>query len=260
MDKKLINKRYNEIKRKKFWGLVWRFILFSIVMGLISSIFLKLFSKFGHFYTIGENGGIRINISYGLTTIVPFIFTSICNVGIANLFLTAARLNTLPSVEKMFGDTIELVKKNWFNLLIASLISSLFITLGTFFFIIPGIILYFAYSFYLFIIIDEPELPGADALKKSRDMTRGYKFKLFSYILPSFLCGSFSIISIIAYVIYLFATILSIFVSQFDPSLTFIVGVPIAVLVLSILTFVFWVKYLLKSAVHYVMLKDNQSI
>ena len=59
------------------------------------------------------------------------------------------------------------------------ILSGLIIACGYLLFIIPGIIFQFQYALALFIIADEPAMPVIEALRLSRKMMCGYKWKLF---------------------------------------------------------------------------------
>ena len=62
----------------------------------------------------------------------------------------------------------------------------IYITVASIFFIIPGIIAFHAYCMAPYIMVDHPEMSARQALKASKEMMKGYKWKLF--------CLSFSFI------------------------------------------------------------------
>jgi uncharacterized membrane protein len=62
-------------------------------------------------------------------------------------------------------------------------LQSLFIVLWTLLLIIPGIIATFRYSMAYFILNDNIEMTAKEALKASKEMMKGYKWKLFSLYL-----------------------------------------------------------------------------
>lgn len=81
-------------------------------------------------------------------------------------------------------------KQNNFNLLfkgferfvdtlIAGLIYSLAVSLGILLLIVPGIIMACGLSMTFFIMIDDPNISGMDALQKSWNMMRGHKWDFF---------------------------------------------------------------------------------
>ncbi len=69
--------------------------------------------------------------------------------------------------------------QNFGNAVGAYLLMVLFVFLWTLLFIIPGIIAAIAYSQTFFILADDPTISPMDALKKSKEMMDGYKFKYF---------------------------------------------------------------------------------
>jgi uncharacterized membrane protein len=65
------------------------------------------------------------------------------------------------------------------NALVAYLLMTLFIVLWTLLFIIPGFVATLSYSQTFFILADDPQLKGSEALRKSKAMMRGNRWKLF---------------------------------------------------------------------------------
>jgi uncharacterized membrane protein len=65
------------------------------------------------------------------------------------------------------------------NALVAYLLMSLFIILWTFLFIIPGIIAALSFSQTFFILVENPQIPGREALRKSKTLMKGNRWKLF---------------------------------------------------------------------------------
>ncbi len=58
-------------------------------------------------------------------------------------------------------------------------LQNIFIALWSMLFIIPGIIAAYRYSMAVFIMLERPELSIMDCLRESKEMTRGFKGKLF---------------------------------------------------------------------------------
>ena len=63
--------------------------------------------------------------------------------------------------------------------LVAGLLMSVFISLWSLLFVIPGIIAAIKYSFTYYILIDNPDIGGIEAINISKEMTYGYKFDIF---------------------------------------------------------------------------------
>lgn len=69
--------------------------------------------------------------------------------------------------------------KNFVNALVLSLLTSIFTFLWSLLLIVPGIIKSYSYSMGMYILADNPQMDGNTALKKSIEIMRGYKWKLF---------------------------------------------------------------------------------
>lgn len=67
------------------------------------------------------------------------------------------------------------------KLIATSLLVSLIVALGTFLFVIPGIIFSLRYSQALYIMIEDPEISVMDALRKSEEMMQGHKVEFFIF-------------------------------------------------------------------------------
>src|SRR5690554_7030563 len=61
--------------------------------------------------------------------------------------------------------------------------------LGLILFIIPGVIFFYRYSQALFIMAENPDLGPWEAMKKSQELMRGYKFNFFLFQLSFILHG-----------------------------------------------------------------------
>ena len=77
-------------------------------------------------------------------------------------------------------------------------------------FVIPGIVKAYSYSMAEYIMAEDPSIKGLDAITKSKQMMKGYKFKLFvldlSFILWYLLVGITSGIAAIYVFPYVKAT------------------------------------------------------
>ncbi len=69
------------------------------------------------------------------------------------------------------------------NSLILYLLTALFTFLWSLLFIIPGIIAALSYSMSFYILADNPNLSGMEALEKSKQMMQGHKGRLFCLFL-----------------------------------------------------------------------------
>jgi uncharacterized membrane protein len=69
--------------------------------------------------------------------------------------------------------------KHFVNTLKAYLFMTLFILLWTLLFIIPGLVACLSYSQTFFILADNPQIEGREALKKSKSLMTGNRWRLF---------------------------------------------------------------------------------
>lgn len=69
--------------------------------------------------------------------------------------------------------------KNFVNSFLLYILNSLFTLLWSLLFVIPGIVMSYAYSMSFYILKDNPELSANEARKQSIEMMRGNKWRLF---------------------------------------------------------------------------------
>ena len=70
-------------------------------------------------------------------------------------------------------------QKNWINYILAYILMGFLIAVGFFLFIIPGVIASLMFSQVFFIMAEDDEIGAYDALVKSYNMMKGYKWKFF---------------------------------------------------------------------------------
>ena len=142
---------FSELKltaKQQMKGNVWLFFGTTLVLGLILS-------------------------ASGATVIGPLLLSGVIELGTVMLALEIARtgkteFNTGFKGFSQFGSAF-----------IAGLVGSIFIMLWSCLFIIPGIIAAFRYSMTFYILADNPEMSGMDALKKSKELMKGHKMEFF---------------------------------------------------------------------------------
>ena len=69
--------------------------------------------------------------------------------------------------------------KNYLNALVAYVLYGVILVVGYFLFIIPGIIFTYMLSQIFYLLADNPQIGAVEVLKKSAEMMKGYKWKLF---------------------------------------------------------------------------------
>jgi uncharacterized membrane protein len=106
-----------------------------------------------------------------------FGLASLC-VGPLSVGLAAYYLNLARRREKKIENVFEGFGSCFVNSLLASLVSTLLICLGSIV-IVPGVILALGWSQYAYVLRDEPELDAWAALERSRRLMAGHKGELF---------------------------------------------------------------------------------
>ncbi len=157
------------------WNIWWPYICISIITSVLSS----LFSPKVDINTLDFN-----NFSLDMFKMTPIQTAGTTVVGLLSAILTACYLKYIIDfvrTGKFNHDVIiKTLKEKWVNLLVANLIGGLLIGLGMVLFVIPGIILALAYALVDYVILDT-KLSGVDALKKCREMMKGYKWDYFVF-------------------------------------------------------------------------------
>jgi uncharacterized membrane protein len=97
------------------------------------------------------------------------------NFGMARV--TVKRACGAPTVE--ISDVFKGFTDNFTGSLVLGIMQSLFITLWSLLFIVPGIIKAISYSQAPYIIAENPNMPAMEALRRSEEMMRGRKMEYF---------------------------------------------------------------------------------
>lgn len=109
---------------------------------------------------------------------VSIFISGVLHVGAAVFFLNVSR-KTNPNIEDMFKG----FNNSYLAALGSSLLVMIYVFVGFFLLIIPGIIWGIQYSMVPFIIADNPNCGGNEALVRSRKMMYGHKWKYFRFTL-----------------------------------------------------------------------------
>lgn len=126
-----------------------------------------------------------------LSVIIVGIISGICGViptvgGLISLVITGPlTLGLVVVFSKLIkGEKAEIANvfdgfKNFVNSFLLYILISIFTFLWSLLFVIPGIVMSYAYSMSYYILKDNPELSANEARKKSIEMMRGNKWRLF---------------------------------------------------------------------------------
>lgn len=119
---------------------------------------------------------IQIVLSIGgdIGTIISLIIAGPLALGIAIFSLSFTRNDNTAKVSQMFEGFNHFGKT-----LITYILMVIYILLWSLLLIIPGIIASIAYSQTFFILAENPNIGSREAIKRSREMMKGYKWKYF---------------------------------------------------------------------------------
>lgn len=109
-----------------------------------------------------------------VSTACALIIKGPFSLGIAIFILAIARRNEDAQIEQIFWGFKSFIKAFFTGLLL-----HIFILLWTLLLIIPGIIAMLAYSMTFFILAEDKTIKPFEAIRKSREMMNGYKWKYF---------------------------------------------------------------------------------
>lgn len=116
---------------------------------------------------------IIINSFKNIGSLISLLVSGPFLLGICIFFLTLSR-GKEPQLEQIFQGF-----KRFGKSLVAYLLMTMFTILWMLLLIVPGIIAALSYSQTFFILVDDENISAGDAIKKSKKMMYGYKWKLF---------------------------------------------------------------------------------
>ena len=166
--------KINELKeealaslRGKWWSFVGLTFLYMMLAGIASSTtqFGEIFtgSSFTTLAVIMTGSGVLLTI-----LAIPLQF------GYYIAYVNSSRQDLPADIGDLF-----LGYKRFGHVLGTLLLMVLAIMAGFILFVVPGIILCFAYAMVPFVLYDNPELSATEVLQKSRMMMKGHKWELF---------------------------------------------------------------------------------
>ena len=174
MDRKAIKEEAKAMVKGNKWN-VWKPLLIMCAIIFAISFVVGIFGGVAVVAAKNENlGGIIGGIVGGILGIALMPM----EVGIFEYYLDIVR-----GKKPEFKGYLTKFYSQFGKIFVASLIVEILVTLASCLFVIPGIILALAYNFYLFVLIDNPDLGWKEILTKSREMMKGHKGELFVFYL-----------------------------------------------------------------------------
>ena len=172
MNRKEIKEKAKSLIKGNIWNILWP----MLVIGVLQSIISRLFGGTVVVdYNELENANMSVTSYFG--TGIATVLAGIAYGGYYKYLLNFVRKGKFET-----NDIINTIKEKWLNLLIANILVYVIVFACTLLFVVPGIIMALAYTFVSFIVVDS-DTEGKDALAKSREMMKGYKWDYFVFIL-----------------------------------------------------------------------------
>lgn len=162
-----------KIKGNK-WNIWWPYLLIAIIESVLTGL-VGPKVDFANLENLTTTTNLTAGQGAGLTVIT--IFTGILTACYLKYVINFVRTGKFDA-----NVIIKAFKEKWLKLLVATIVEAILICLASILLVIPGIILAFAYAMVDYIILDT-DLSAIDALKKSREMMRGYKWDFFVFAL-----------------------------------------------------------------------------
>lgn len=185
MDRKSLKAlSWSQISDKVWWILLITFII-GVIAGtagsVISTVMTSPIIVLTFSAAVAESDPIVFEILSTLNGLLgavsaylAFFVTAPLSLSEIMIFLSIANGGGAPKVE----DTFKGFKKYWKSVGLYMLVS-LFTTLWTFLFMIPGFIKAYAYSMAPYILAESPSVKPLEAITESRKMMNGHKWELF---------------------------------------------------------------------------------
>lgn len=120
-----------------------------------------------------------LGISLAFLTVVAVVISVVGLIlgGVIELGKVRYHLNLIDGVAARFEDLFSAFPR-FAAALVMNLVRTLLITLSTLLLVIPGVILTFSYAAAPYIMAEDPECSGTEALRRSRELMKGNKVDL----------------------------------------------------------------------------------
>lgn len=125
-------------------------------------------------FYIGANLLLSIIVGALSYVVVGVLLAGVLNIGFAKIMLNGVRKK-----ETKLEDLFSGFSAGFERSLVAGLLMYIFTFLWSLLLIIPGIIKAYSYSMTYYILLDDENITGSDAIKKSQEMMQGHKRELF---------------------------------------------------------------------------------
>ena len=120
------------------------------------------------------------SLSLSFVSVLVTLLSTVLYAGYTNYCLCVQRGAAMP-YDSLF-DAFSFAGK----VILLSVVEGILVALGFMLFVIPGVYLLFAYAFSLFYLCEDPSADVFDAMRRSREETKGYKLQLFALLFSFF--------------------------------------------------------------------------
>lgn len=144
-----------------------------LVMSVVSFVIAMAMFAAGYSAVSNENPALIASVVSQIGLIIQGLLQGALLVGFCSFFLVIVQDNET-RLECLFTGF-----KRFWTALGAYFVSTLFIMLWSLLFLIPGIIAVFRYAMVYFILADDPSAGPIEAIRRSKEMMKGNKWKFF---------------------------------------------------------------------------------
>ena len=111
-----------------------------------------------------------------LTLIGNLIVSGLISVEMAKYFLCRVRKEIAPN---HISPAFDGIRRNFLGTMLTGILYNLFVAIGAFLLVVPGIIFSYSFSMAFYIINDHPEMSAIEALRESNRLMKGHKMEYF---------------------------------------------------------------------------------
>ncbi len=154
------------------------YLIFGLFIGVIGLDVFFIYSIGGR-PQVDPTALVLLILSYFFIGLICFFIYSVIQ-GIFNYGYSVFTLRLGKNEDAKVDDVfVGFRKNNLFKSMKLGVLQSIFLFLWSLLLIIPGIIKYFSYSMAYYILIENPDYTASEALRESKRIMKGHKFKLF---------------------------------------------------------------------------------
>ena len=191
---------FREIAREKLYG-KWKLAILVCAIALflggtsaeglnleleIEDTFANAVVQFSG-VTVGSFGGGRSSLTgsflldYGKTLLTVSAVLNIFTIVVGFIIEVGYKRFHLHLIDEREASLKDLFQYfyNWKTILIAGFLQVLYVIVGIFLLIVPGILAIFNYSMTSYILAEKPELSASEAMRRSKEMMIGNRWRLF---------------------------------------------------------------------------------